>query len=73
MAKSKKRKQLEEGGVLNPNARLAKDQVAALESLTPEEITHTINARNKLKAAFHIPAIPGTTGMKTNNTTSTAK
>lgn len=52
MATSKKRKRLVEGGLLHPQARLTKDQSAALESLTPEEIEAVISAKNKLQKSF---------------------
>ena len=55
MAKSKKRRRLEDGGLLNPKARLSKEQSAALETLTPDEVEAVISARNKLNKTFNLP------------------
>ncbi|MBS1790124.1 MAG: hypothetical protein JST85_20540 [Acidobacteria bacterium] len=57
MAKSKKRKRLEESGLLDSQARLSKEQSTALESLTPEEVEALISARDKLKNAFFSPGV----------------
>ena len=72
MAKSKKRKRLEDGGVLDPKARLSKEQSDALESLSTEEVEAVISARKKLKNVFpSTPIIPGP-GMKTGGHNPTA-
>lgn len=66
MAKSKKRRRLEEGGLLAPTARLSKEQSAALDTLTPEEVEALISARNKLKQAFYSPAVRSSSSPDSN-------
>jgi UDP-3-O-[3-hydroxymyristoyl] glucosamine N-acyltransferase len=51
-AKKPNRKRFEAEGLIHSQAKLNKDQSAALESLTPDEVNAVVSARNKLKGSF---------------------